>query len=173
MIAETAYVSDSLTIFVRSGPTHAFRIVGTLTAGESIEIITEDEENKASQVRLASGREVWVDTEHLISNKPANLLLLEANTTLQQLKSGSTQQISDLQQELIQARNLASKSQVLQQQVSQLEYDKELLEQKNQTLSERSRYDLLTAGGVVALVGVILGLIIPTFVRRKRKDVWR
>jgi len=173
MIAETRYVSDSLTIFLRTGPTHQFRIVGTLNAGQAVDIITDDSENKASQIRLASGREVWVDTEQLMLEKPSQLLFEEVTSDLQALKDKTTQQISDLQQELIQARDLASKSQVLQQQLTQLEYEKELLEQKNQSLSESSRYDLLTAGGVVALAGLILGLLLPRFVRRRRNDVWR
>ena len=171
--AEIQYVSDSLTIFYRTGPTHQFRIVGTLAAGQGVDVITVDEENKATQIRLASGREVWVDTEQLMIDKPSSLLLQEQTNELQELTNNSNEQISNLQQELIQARDLASRSQVLQQQVTQLEYDIELLEQKNQTLSERSRYDLLTAGGVVALAGLLLGLVLPRFIRRRRNDVWR
>lgn len=173
IIAETRYVSDSLTIFIRTGPTHQYRIVGTLTAGTPVEVIGEDGENKATQVQLESGREVWVDTEQLMSDKPSDLLLKERTLELQRLKTNSDKKISELQQELIQARDLAARSRDLQQQVTQLEYDKELLDQKNQTLSDRSRYDLVTAGGIVALAGLILGLLLPKFIRRKRNDVWR
>ena len=171
--AETRYVSDSLTIFVRTGPTHQFRIVGTIKAGDAVEIIADDAVNKATHVRLSTGREVWVDTEQLMTGKPSSLLLSEVSSQLQQSSSTSNQQISDLQQQLQQAQELASISQSLQAQVTQLEYDKELLEQKNQTLSDRSRYDLMTAGGIVALVGVLLGLILPSLFRRKKNDVWR
>jgi len=31
----------------------------------------------------------------------------------------------------------------------------------------------MTAGGIVALAGLILGLLLPKFLRRKRNDVWR
>lgn len=171
--AETRYVSDSLTIFIRTGPTHQFRIVGNIKAGDAVEVIADDAVNKATHVRLSTGREVWVDTEQLMTGKPSSLLLSEVSSQLQQSSSSSNQQISDLQQQLRQANELASVSQALQAQVTQLEYDKELLDQKNQTLSDRSRYDLMTAGGIVALVGVLLGLILPTLFRRKKNDVWR
>ncbi|MCP3673100.1 MAG: TIGR04211 family SH3 domain-containing protein [Gammaproteobacteria bacterium] len=171
--AKIQYVSDSLTIYYRTGPTHQFRIVGTLAAGQGVDVITADEKNKATQIRLASGRKVWVDTKQLMADKPSSLLLQEQAIVLQELTNNSNEQISDLQQELIQARDLASRSQALQQQVTQLEYDKELLEQKNKIISERSRYDLLTAGGVVAFVGLLLGLVLPRFIRRRRNDVWR
>jgi SH3 domain protein len=171
--AETRYVSDSLTIFIRTGPTHEFRIVGTITAGDAVQIITDDAANKATHVRLSTGREVWVDTEQLMNGKPSSLLYSEVSSQLQQSSSSSNQQISDLQQQLQQAEELASVSRTLQAQVTQLEYDKELLDQKNQTLSDRSRYDLMTTGGVVALVGVLLGLILPSLFRRKKNDVWR
>ena len=170
--AETNYVSDSLTVFIRTGPSHQFRIVGTLSAGEEVEVISVDEVEKATQIRLPSGRDVWVDSKHLMSNKPSRLLLEEVSKELLDLKSSSNKHISDLQQELIQARDVAARSQVLQQQVTQLTYDKELLEQKNQSLSERSRYDLLTAGGVVAFAGLLLGLVLPRILRRKRTDGW-
>ena len=173
LYAEVRFVSDSLTIFMRTGPTHQFRIVGTLKVGDAVELIAEDEVNKSSHIRLASGREVWVDTEQLMSEKPSSVLLSEVSSELNKLKNNSNKKISDLQQDLIQARDLAAQSQKLQHQVTQLEYDKELLEQKNQTLSEQSRYDLLTAGGVVAFAGLILGLVLPRFLRRKRHDVWR
>ena len=170
--AETSYISDSLTVFMRTGPSHQFRIVGTLTAGEEVEVVNIDETEKATQIRLPSGREVWVDTKHLMSNKPSRLLLQEVSSELLALKGSSNKHISDLQQDLIQARDVAARSQELQQQVTQLTYDKELLEQKNQTLSERSRYDLLTAGGVVALAGLLLGLVLPRILRRRQNDGW-
>ncbi|MCP4414382.1 MAG: TIGR04211 family SH3 domain-containing protein [Gammaproteobacteria bacterium] len=173
VIAETRYVSDKLTIFIRTGPTHQFRIVGTLIAGDAVEIIADDIDKKATKVRLESGREVWVDTEQLIVDKPNNVLLKEKTIALQKLTNSSKKKISDLQQELIQAREMAAHSSDLQQQVTQLENEKEFLEQKNQTLSDRSRYDLVTAGGIVAFVGLILGLLLPKFIRRKRNDVWR
>jgi len=173
IFAETRYVSDSLTIFIRTGPSHQFRIVGTLIAGEAVEVLAEDAENKATQVRLETGREVWVDTEQLMTEKPNNILLREKTLEFQKLKNNSEKEISGLQQELTQARDLAARSTELQSQVTQLEYDKEILEQKNQTLSDRSRYDLVTAGGIVALAGLILGLLLPKFIRRKRNDVWR
>jgi len=173
IFAETRYVSDELTIFIRTGPTHQFRIVGTLTAGDAVEILADDADNKATQVRLDTGREVWVDTEQLMAEKPNNVLLREKTAAFQKLTNSSKKKISELQQELIQARDLAARSSDLQQQVTQLEYDKEILEQKNQTLSDRSRYDLMTAGGIVALAGLILGLLLPKFLRRKRNDVWR
>ncbi len=173
MVAETRYVSDNLTIFLRTGPSHEYRIVGNLVSGEAVEIIVDDAANNASQVRLPSGREVWVDTEQLMTNKPASLLLQEVTTQLKKLENNSNQKISDLQQELVKAKELAAVSLDLQRQVEQLESDKELLEQKNDILSDRSRADLLTAGGVVALVGLLLGLLLPRLISRRRKDVWR
>ncbi len=173
IFAETRYVSDSLTVFIRTGPTHQFRIVGTLTAGDAVEILSEDSENKATHVRLESGREVWVDTAQLMTDKPNNLLLQEKTIALQRLKNNSEKKISELQQELSQSRALASRSSELQSQVTKLEFEIEGLQHKNQTLSDRSRYDLVTAGGIVAFVGLILGLILPKFIRRKRNDVWR
>jgi len=94
IFAETRYVSDELTIFIRTGPTHQFRIVGTLTAGDAVEILADDADNKATQVRLDTGREVWVDTDQLMAEKPNNVLLREKTVALQKLTSSCHQVIT-------------------------------------------------------------------------------
>ena len=36
-----AWVSDELSTYVRSGPTDGYRIIGTLNAGEQVEVLEE------------------------------------------------------------------------------------------------------------------------------------
>ena len=52
------WVSDSLNTYVRSGPTDGYRIVGTLTSGEKVELLGT--QNDYSQVRGESGSVVWI-----------------------------------------------------------------------------------------------------------------
>ena len=47
--ASTRWVSDSLTSFVRSGPTDGYRIVGTLSSGQQVELLGS--QGDYSQVR--------------------------------------------------------------------------------------------------------------------------
>ena len=171
--AETRYISDGLEVFLRSGPTNQYRIVGTLSAGDKIELLGEDAENAASRIRLNSGREVWIDTKHLMSDKPKHVLLDEVRKELQQLQRSTDTELRTLRSDLMTARELAGASEKLQGKVLDLEYRIELLSQQNQVLSDSSRDRLLTAGGIVALFGLILGLVLPKILQRKRSDGWR
>lgn len=171
--AATVYVSDSLDVFYRSGPSNQYRILGVLKSGEAVELIQEDAENSASQVRLSSGREVWIDNKNLMATKPNAMLLDELRREYQTYRNTTTSEISDLQANLKQARDLASASERLQQRIAKLELDNEALSLRNQALSDRSRYDLMTAGGIVAILGIIVGIILPKIIRRRRDDGWR
>ena len=171
--ATTVYISDSLDVFYRSGPTNQYRILGVLKSGVEVELIQEDAENAASQVRLASGREVWIDTKNLIATKPNFMQLDELRREYQQYRRTTTDEVSNLQNNLRQARELAAASERLQQRIAKLELDNEALTLRNQALSDRSRYDLITAGGIVAILGIFVGLILPKLIRRRRDDGWR
>lgn len=173
VLAETRYISDSLEVFYRSGPTNQYRILGTLTAGEEIEWLADDVENSSSQIRLSNGREVWIDTRHLMTDKPVGLRLDELRKEYQGYKRQTDQQIQRLTDDLTQAKELAAASERLQNRIATLESENESLSLRNQTLSDRSRADLMTAGGIVAIVGIIFGLILPKIISRRRDDGWR
>lgn len=57
------WVSDSLTTFVRSGPTDGYRIVGTLTSGQKVELLGT--QGNYSQVRGENGSTVWIPSRDL------------------------------------------------------------------------------------------------------------
>ncbi|MDF4405495.1 TIGR04211 family SH3 domain-containing protein, partial [Vibrio parahaemolyticus] len=61
--AEKRYVSDDLSTYVHSGPGTKYRIVGTLNAGDEVELISTD--NKFAQVRDDKGRTVWLPVDQL------------------------------------------------------------------------------------------------------------
>ena len=173
VIAESRYVSDSLDVFYRSGPTKNYRIVGTIKSGTEVEWLQDDIENGATQIRLPGGREVWIDTNQLMVEKPVHVVLTESRSEFRNYRETAEGQITTLRADLLQARELAAASERLQKRIAELELANEGLELRNQTLSDRSRYDLLTAGGIVAIVSIFIGLLLPKIVRRRRDDGWR
>jgi SH3 domain protein len=122
---------------------------------------------------LSNGSEVWVDSENLMADKPVHLLLSELRRDSREYRQTAEAQIKALRDDLLAARELAAASERLQKRIAQLELDNESLTLTNQTLSDRSRYDLLTAGGLVAIVGIFIGLILPRLIKRRRDDGWR
>ena len=173
VIAESRYISDSLDVFYRSGPTKNFRILGTIKSGIEVQFIQDDLENAATQIRLPGGREVWVDTIQLMAEKPVHIVLNDTRKEYRDYRETAEAQIDSLRGDLLQSRELAAASERLQKRIAELELANEGLELRNQTLSDRSRYDLLTAGGIVAIVSILFGLLLPKMFSRRRDDGWR
>src|SRR5690606_26084578 len=61
--AEDRWVSDSLSTYVRSGPTDGYRIVGALKSGEKVTLLRT--QGDYSQVRSANGDSVWIANKDL------------------------------------------------------------------------------------------------------------
>ena len=61
--ANDRWVSDALTTYVRSGPTDGYRIVGSLTSGQKVELL--ETSGDYSQVRGENGDRVWIRSSDL------------------------------------------------------------------------------------------------------------
>ena len=56
---EKRYVSDELNTWVRSGPGDNYRLVGTVNAGEEVQLLQTNNDTQYAQVKDSSGRTVW------------------------------------------------------------------------------------------------------------------
>ncbi|MGL4205949.1 MAG: TIGR04211 family SH3 domain-containing protein [Aeromonadaceae bacterium] len=183
--AETRYVSDEIYTFLRAGAGKQFRILGSIKAGEAVEVLATSPEGKYVQVRDSKERTGWILAQELQTQESFRLQSERLQQEVAQLKSKLENIDSD------QARELKSKSErlsqaesQLQQQSSQLESQEkrlELLQQENQTLKaslgtqERDQlFHWLRQGGLIAGGGLLIGLLIPYLPRprRRQQDRW-
>ncbi|MBP6122975.1 MULTISPECIES: TIGR04211 family SH3 domain-containing protein [Providencia] len=181
--AEKRYVSDDLSTYVHSGPGTKYRIVGTLNAGEPVELISTD--SQFAQVKDEKGRTVWLPVEQL-SNVPSmktRIPELEAeNQKLRQqldnIDNTWNTRTADMQQRVADNDSI----------VSQLKAENEKL--KNELIKSGKKLDIAEVnlddrrrelilqwfmyGGGVAGAGLIFGLILPHLIprRKKRNDRW-
>lgn len=58
-----AWVTDELSTYVRSGPTDGYRIIGTLNAGEQVDVL--ESSGDYTRVRNSDGNAVWVLSDEL------------------------------------------------------------------------------------------------------------
>ena len=82
--AEKRYVSDDLSTYVHSGPGTKYRIVGTLNAGDEVELISTD--NKFAQVRDDKGRTVWLPVDQLSNKQSMKTRIPELEAENQKLR---------------------------------------------------------------------------------------
>lgn len=181
---EKRYVSDELNTWVRSGPGDNYRLLGTLNAGEEVELLQTNNDSNYAQVRDNTGRTVWIplkelntqpslrtrvpDLENQVKTLTEKLNNIDntwnqRTAEMQQKVAGSDSAINDLKAE---NQKLKNELIVAQKKVSAANLQ---LDDKQRTIIMQW---FMYGGGVLG-VGLFLGLVLPHMIpSRKRKDRW-
>lgn len=177
------WVSDSLATYVRSGPTDGYRIVGTLVSGQKVELLST--QGDYSQVRGDNGNSVWIPSRDLqavpgqaerlpqLEQKVAELSAeLEGIDGTWKTRVQGMQETLDSRKKLIdelQAARSALDAELTQARAELRDAQAQLGDENKEVLMRYMIY-----GGSIAGAGLLVGLILPTLlrVRRKRNDQW-
>lgn len=193
------YVSDQLSINMRSGPGTKYRIEKQLDAGDPIDMLGSSS-NGWSRVRTSSGQTGYVLTRFIADHPAARdqvaalkqkVSKLQSDNadlkkTLSQAQNGSDK-LTKLKKNLV-AQNKKLKSQLqniratsadairiskenekYRKQLLSLRSDVDRLKHENQAL--QSRRDGMKIGALILFGGILLGLLLP-MLRRRRKRNW-
>lgn len=99
--ATTRYVSDQLTIPIRTGASNQYRILKFLESGTALKLLESDAASGYSRVETPDGKEGWVETDKLMSIKSARDRLVEQNrrmATVNEREKALKTTIADLRQ---------------------------------------------------------------------------
>lgn len=197
-MAATSYISDQLSVNLRRGPSTGYGITKLVQAGTKVQTLSET--NGWTKVRTSNGTVGYVLTRFL-SDQPAardRIATIEASNA--KLKNENSQlhaalaealhgsrKMGELKSQLI-AENKSLKSQL--QQVKQISANAIKLNKQNQQYRQKllvaqskverlrsenealqSRREGMKIGALILIVGVIVGLVLPMF-RRRRKNSW-
>lgn len=95
----TAYISDELTVPLRSGPSGAHRILHRgLPSGTNLEVIGANEEAGFTQIRTSRGTEGWLRTQYLVSQPIAKVQLVQAQRRIATLEKSVTTTRAEIRQ---------------------------------------------------------------------------
>ena len=195
----TKYVSDQLTIMLRSGPSKKHKIIRALSTGTELEVL--ETQNDFERVRTLSGMEGWVLSQHLTDEPLAKHLLAQSNEKLTQLRADNKQlqeQINqlrgsynklnedyraldktkaDMEDELKHIRSVAAHPLQLSNEKQQLALQTESLEDQVSSLNrelnklrDNTHKQWFLTGAAVVLLGILIGLTIPKLRRRRASD---
>jgi len=183
---EKRYISDELSTWVRSGPGNDYRLIGTLNAGEEVTLLqsNDNDNSKYGQIRDSQGRTTWIplaqlseqpslrsrvpQLEQQVKDLTAKLANIdgswnERTAEMQKKVAGSDGAINSLKEENQQLKN-------------QLVVAKKKVDAANVQLDDKQRTIIMQwfmYGGGVAGVGLLLGLLLPHMIpRRKKSDRW-
>ncbi|GAA4358104.1 TIGR04211 family SH3 domain-containing protein [Kangiella marina] len=164
------YVSDDIGVVLRSGPTNRYRVIGKISAGTPITILQSDTANDSSEVRVANGDTGWIQSDYITDEPTVRAKyqqLLEENSQLKQ-------QVEELAQDIADKDNIIQLNNNLQQQVSELENERNILSQQAALQKDRFHKDVFYAGALVLLFGMFLSWVLSRFSRKKRQSSgWR
>ncbi|GBU11810.1 hypothetical protein AwEntero_04110 [Enterobacterales bacterium] len=181
---EKRYISDDLITYIHSGPGNQYRIVGTLNAGEQVTLRSVNDSTKYGEIVDSKGKTAWIPLDQL-SNIPS--LRTRVPDLEQQVKtltdkltnidSSWNQRTAEMQQKVASSdgiiNGLKKENQDLK---NQLIVAQKKVSAVNVQLDDKQRTIILQwfmYGGGVAGVGLLLGLILPHLVpRRKKNDRW-
>lgn len=178
------YVSDDLFTYLHSGPSNQYRILGSVNAGDNVKLLQQSDKG-FSQIQDSKGRTGWIDSK-FISSTPSvkeRIPVLESKITTLNARLSELDKQRANEKETFE-NTLDSRQQridLLTEENQTLKTALTTLQAENDQLSQRmdeEQNDLLmrwfSYGGVVAGIGLLMGLILPHLISRKpkRRNGW-
>ncbi len=97
---------------------------------------------------------------------------IDSNNKLMQERDSLSKELTDLKNTAANAIQLKQQRDQLQEHVVSVERELQKVKRDNQTLEDSSNQDWFLRGGMLALVGVFMGFIIPKISWRRRTSNW-
>lgn len=177
--AQDRYIADKLFTYMQ-GPSNQYRILGSIDAGEKVKLIEVNKESGYSHIADERGRTGWVESR-FITREVSNTLRLPAlEKELEEVKKllANARQNADSEK-----AGLAESLELRNQQIADLERNyadisKQLTDSQSEIRELRAKLDTqkedlllkyFTYGGGVAGIGLLLGLVLPHIIPRRKR----
>ncbi|MCX8617104.1 SH3 domain-containing protein [Gilliamella sp. B2923] len=178
------YVSDNVDVYLRRGPSSNYAFSGSVKAGDKVVELEKSADGKYTRIQTRNGGSAWIESAKLSENPSYKERFPELEAQLAEYKD-KVENAEKHQQDMV--KSYVEKLQVSDELVETLQNKNKALEAKSKQLETQlesmlnqvddKRRDLIvtwfTYGGLVAGGGLILGLILPHIIpRRRNKDRW-
>nr|WP_153733701.1 TIGR04211 family SH3 domain-containing protein [Vibrio cholerae] len=178
--AQDRYIADKLFTYMHSGPSNQYRILGSIDAGEKVKLIEVNKESGYSHIADERGRTGWVESRFITREVSNNLRLPALEKELEEVKKllANARQNADSEK-----AGLAESLELRNQQIADLERNyadisKQLTDSQSEIRELRAKLDTqkedlllkyFTYGGGVAGIGLLLGLVLPHIIPRRKR----
>jgi len=171
------YVTDELAIALRDGPNGEGPTRGTLTSGARV-VVLESRATGYARVRIADGREGWIQAKYLKDEPIARLRveraekdLAAAQAELGRIKEDHARLLEDFARisggEPVASRELVAENEQLRAQLA--ENDRQAAALKERYSAARAQQQTLLLGGGLVIVGGLLALLLRWMWPSKRR----
>jgi SH3 domain protein len=190
--ARTVYISDMVEIPLRIKQNEHSKITKMVPNCSMLNLLRENDQYGFSYVQTLSGAEGYVPSRFL-SDQPVSPSQLEDTAKkMEQLLDENKQfhathaagielgkerdklsaELTEIQQTAANAIQLKHERDQLQERVIAVERELQQLKRDNQALTDSTNQDWFIYGGGLALIGVLMGFILPKLSWRRRSSGW-
>lgn len=177
--AQTQYVSENLHTYLRKGAGDNFKISGSIQAGEKVTVL--DRKERYSLIRDSRNREGWILTSDLSNTASPRELIPQLQQQVQELTTKLTKIDGEWQQRTAEmqrrTQDAVQKSSDLVAENAQLKRELDILKNKNrdlETMHDANKREIVIQwfiyGGAVLGAGLLLGLLAPLLIPRRRRN---
>lgn len=181
---ETCYISDNLSTYLHGGPNNNFRIIGIIASAEEVTVLETNQATKFARIRDSKGKIGWLPLDQLSATQSIRVrvpaLEEQVKTLTKQLKdidASWQQKTAEMQKKVVGSDTIIVQ---LEQENNRLSSELSSANKKADDISlqiDDKQRDIIQQwfiyGGSVAGCGLLLGLLLPYLIpRRKAKDRW-
>ncbi len=182
VFAETQYVTENLSTYLRKGAGDQFKIAGTIQAGEKITVL--EHKGRYTLVRDSKNREGWILTTELTQTPSSKELTPQLQQSVQELSLKLNKIDADWQQRTAAMQRRTEKAEQQSSELldmnAQLKRELDILKNKNrdlETMHDAEKREIVIQwfiyGGAVLGAGLLLGLLIPFILpKRRARNGW-
>lgn len=166
------FITEKLYVFMHSGGTTDYRIIGRIAAGDEVTVLSRDVESGWLKVRASNGSEGWVNNDSIVANAGLKVQLDNATSELQKVRAElqSIKSNSGADTELMtqQISELTAQNQKLTSQLETTVAENAELRASIQQIDETKRI----LGKLYDFGGVLLGVFVGWLLTRRKKNQW-
>ncbi|MGL6261645.1 TIGR04211 family SH3 domain-containing protein [Vibrio sp. WXL103] len=179
--AQDRYIADKLFTYMHSGPGTQFRIIGSVNAGDKVQLLNTDQGAGYSEVVDSRGRKGWVESKFVTTQQSMAIRLPQVEKELAAAKKSLANARSSADSEMagliesLETRNqqlsdLEQTNTELNRQVSSAQSEVRELRARLDTQKEDLLLKYFMYGGGVAGLGLLFGLLLPHIIPRRKKS---
>lgn len=169
-LADTRYVSDNIFTFIHNGPGTQYRILGSVKAGEPLDVKAVNNEAGFTQVVDGRGREGWIKSSELQGEISLRERLPQVQKELEEAKARLLNLNGDNEKRFTEKDGkIAEQS----KEMGNLKEQNDALTQSYDNQEHDMQMDWFIRGGAMVGGGILLGILLPMLPRRRsRGDRW-
>lgn len=168
--AETteAHISDNLFIFMHAGAGTQFRILGSINAGNEIQL-TGKKENGYAQIINSKGKLGWIENKYVNTKQTLREVIAQLNMQLTKYSESEQNSVTLLANTKSEVIALNTENKKLESTVTALNEELRLVKSKIKAQDNNELKQWFFNGAIVLCIGLFIGIFLPLLFRKKAK----